>query len=119
MRSQTIGSALIRTGPPTRKFTNLGRLSFYKQIQFKWGEDGSLTIDHSKYIEKILTEFDMQDCRGVATPILDDRLDHIHGDAVPDRGLGHEGAVQDLRRSLLDGIADFLERDEDQGRDAA
>eukprot|EP00968_Pinguiococcus_pyrenoidosus_P028756 scaffold8084_cov305-Pinguiococcus_pyrenoidosus.AAC.2 len=56
---------------------------------------------------------------GLDARLPDDRLDHIHGDAVPDRGLGHEGAVQDLRRILLDGIADFLERDEDQGRDAA
>ena len=47
--------------------TDLGQLSWFLGIQFKF-EDGSIKMNQSRYLEKILSKYDMGNCKPRSTP---------------------------------------------------
>ena len=48
------------------KMTDLGRLSRFLGIQFKY--DGGITMDQTHYLKKILSRYNMENCKPKATP---------------------------------------------------
>jgi len=51
------------------KFHDLGPLHHLLGIRFKQKPDGSLELDQSTYLTKVLERFNMESCRPIATPL--------------------------------------------------
>ena len=62
------------------KMKDLGELSHFLGMQFSFNKD-SITMNQSQYISKILSRFDMQDCKPRSTP-CEMKLD-FSGDPIP------------------------------------
>lgn len=48
---------------------DLGRLHYCLGIEMVWRNDGTCSLNQSKYIENVLERFSMKDCKPVSTPI--------------------------------------------------
>ena len=58
----------IKTRPNSRfKMTDLGQLSWFLGIQFEC-ENNTIKMNQSRYVEKILSQFGMADCKPCLTP---------------------------------------------------
>jgi hypothetical protein len=51
------------------ELTDSGYLHWSLGMEFIWNPDGSVSLSQQRYIESILVEFDMIDCKGASTPI--------------------------------------------------
>jgi hypothetical protein len=51
------------------ELTDSGFLHWSLGMEFIWNSDGSVSLSQKRYIETILEEFNMKDCKGAPTPI--------------------------------------------------
>lgn len=69
VKDEETGDRFIQKIQEAFETRNLGEVDHVLSIRIKRKEDGSISIDQTKYAEEILTTFGMSESRGLATPL--------------------------------------------------